>query len=144
MSQKAEKKYGKQNDTSQIDLTTTSRTHDSRGSSDEESGDDESEDERDLENTSKLQDDTAEQDDLLVLKKRHVNFDSGPPLIEVSFKAQSTFKSEILVECELQPDHILTMTFFYLGRPGSKREKAKETEDQNCCGQKNTEQKCED
>lgn len=94
MSQKAEKKYGKQDDTSQIDLDTTNRIHESRGSSDEESGEDESEDERDLENTSKLQDDTAEQDDLLVLKKRHVNFDSGPPLIEVSFKTQSTLKSE--------------------------------------------------
>lgn len=51
-----------------------------------ESGDDESEDERDLEETSKLEDDTAEQDDLLVLKKRHVNFDPDPPSIEVSFK----------------------------------------------------------
>lgn len=86
MSQKAEKKYGKQDDTSQIDFRTTNRTQESRVSSDVESGDDESEDERDLEETSKLEDDTAEQDDLLVLKKRHVNFDPDPPSIEVSFK----------------------------------------------------------
>ena len=71
---------------SQIDLGTTNQTQESRDSSDDESGDDESEDERDLEDTSKLQDDTAEQDDLLMLKKRHVNFDPGPPSIEVSLK----------------------------------------------------------
>jgi len=79
---KAEKKYGKQNDSSQIDLATSNRTQESSGSSDEGSGDEESEDERDLVNTSKLRDDTAEQDDLLFLKKRHVNFDPGPPSIE--------------------------------------------------------------
>jgi len=64
----------------------TNRIEETRVSSDEESGDDESESETDLENISKLQDDTAEQDDLLVLKKCHVNFDPGPPPIEVSFK----------------------------------------------------------
>lgn len=112
-SQKAEKKYGKQDDTSQIDLTTTNRTEESSDSSAEGSGDEESEDERDLINTSKLQDDTAEQDELLVLKKRHVDFDPGPPSIKVSLKTLSTLKSGILVECELQSDNILTRTFFF-------------------------------
>ncbi|KAL9969468.1 hypothetical protein ACROYT_G021688 [Oculina patagonica] len=80
---KAEKKYGKQDDASQIDVVSAiTRTQESSGSSDEESGDNESNDERDLGGTSKVEDDTAEQDDLLVLKKRHVNFDPGPPPTE--------------------------------------------------------------
>ena len=33
--------------------------------------------------SAKEEDDTAEQDDLLVLKKRHINFDPVPPLEEV-------------------------------------------------------------
>ena len=53
------------------------------GSSDEETRDEESNDARDLGNSAKMIDVSAPQDDLLVLKKRHINFDPGPPLKEV-------------------------------------------------------------
>ena len=87
LSKKAEKKYGKQGDLSQIDVDSMkNRTNESSGSSDEESGDNESNDDRDLERSSKVEDDTTEQDDLLVLKTRHVNFDPGPSPREVSLK----------------------------------------------------------
>ncbi|KAJ7394229.1 ATPdependent RNA helicase [Desmophyllum pertusum] len=80
---KAEKKYGKPDEPSQIDVTKLiNQTQESSGSSDEETGDNESNDEGDLGKTSKEEDDTAEQDDLLVLKKRHVDFDLGPPSME--------------------------------------------------------------
>ena len=52
--------------------------HRSDGASDEDSGDKESEDERDLGPASEEEEHTVEQDDLLVLKKRHVDFDPNP------------------------------------------------------------------
>lgn len=79
---KAEKRYGKQDD-SQIDLIgPSSRLEENSGSSDEETRDEESNDARDLGNSAKMIDVSAPQDDLLVLKKRHIDFDPGPPLKE--------------------------------------------------------------
>lgn len=79
---KAEKRYGKQDD-SQIDVIgPSSRLEENSGSSDEETRDEESNDARDLGNSAKMIDVSAPQDDLLVLKKRHIDFDPGPPLKE--------------------------------------------------------------
>lgn len=79
---KAEKRYGKQDD-SQIDVIgPSSRLEENSGSSDEETRDEESNDSRDLGNSAKIIDVSAPQDDLLVLKKRHIDFDPGPPLKE--------------------------------------------------------------
>nr|XP_058952989.1 probable ATP-dependent RNA helicase DDX10 [Pocillopora verrucosa] len=79
---KAEKRYGKQDD-SQIDVIgLSSRLEENSGSSDEETRDEESNDARDLGNSAKMIDVSAPQDDLLVLKKRHIDFDPGPPLKE--------------------------------------------------------------
>lgn len=79
---KAEKRYGKQDD-SQIDVIgPSSRLEENSGSSDEETRDEESNDARDLGNSVKMIDVSAPQDDLLVLKKRHIDFDPGPPLKE--------------------------------------------------------------
>lgn len=79
---KAEKRYGKQDD-SQIDVIgLSSRLEENSGSSDEETRDEESNDARDLGNSAKMINVSAPQDDLLVLKKRHIDFDPGPPLKE--------------------------------------------------------------
>lgn len=79
---KAEKRYGKQDD-SQIDVIgPRSRLEENSGSSDEETRDEESNDARDLGNSAKMINVSAPQDDLLVLKKRHIDFDPGPPLKE--------------------------------------------------------------
>lgn len=79
---KAEKRYGKQDD-SQIDVIgLSSRLEENSGSSDEETKDEESNDARDLGNSAKMINVSAPQDDLLVLKKRHIDFDPGPPLKE--------------------------------------------------------------
>lgn len=79
---KAEKRYGKQDD-SQIDVIgPSSRLEENSGSSDEETRDEESNDARDLGNSAKMINVSAPQDDLLVLKKRHIDFDPGPPLKE--------------------------------------------------------------
>lgn len=79
---KAEKRYGKQDD-SQIDVIgPSSRLEENSGSSDEETRDEESYDARDLGNSAKMINVSAPQDDLLVLKKRHIDFDPGPPLKE--------------------------------------------------------------
>ena len=56
------------------------------GSSDRETGDEESDDEGDPRNSAKVVNVTTPQDDLLVLKKRHFDFDLAPPLIEVSLE----------------------------------------------------------
>lgn len=79
---KAEKRYGKQDD-SQIDVIgPSSRLEENSGSSDEETRDEESNDTSDLGNSAKMINVSAPQDDLLVLKKRHIDFDPGPPLKE--------------------------------------------------------------
>lgn len=79
---KAEKRYGKQDD-SQIDVIgPSSRLEENSGSSDEETRDEESNNEKDLGNSAKMINVSAPQDDLLVLKKRHIDFDPGPPLKE--------------------------------------------------------------
>lgn len=79
---KAEKRYGKQGD-SKIDVTdSSSRLEQNNGSSDRETGDEESDDEGDPRNSAKVVNVTTPQDDLLVLKKRHFDFDLAPPLIE--------------------------------------------------------------
>ena len=81
--QKAEKRYGKLGD-SQIDVIgPSSRLEENSGSSDEETRDEESNEERDLGSSAKMTNVSAPQDDLLVLKKRHIDFDPGPPLKEV-------------------------------------------------------------
>jgi len=99
---KAEKKYGKVDDTSQIDVSKISGARQSDGSSDEESGDKEIEDRRDLGPTSDDEEDTAEQDDLLVLKKRHVDFEPGPLPNEVDYKADNLFKTVYSVRWTLR------------------------------------------
>lgn len=79
---KAEKRYGKLGD-SQIDVIgPSSRLEENSGSSDEETRDEESNEERDLGSSAKMTNVSAPQDDLLVLKKRHIDFDPGPPLKE--------------------------------------------------------------
>ncbi|XP_073227769.1 probable ATP-dependent RNA helicase DDX10 [Porites lutea] len=78
---KAEKRYGKINHTSPSDSTKTNASQLFDNNSDDETGDEKSGDERDLGNTSEeegKETDNSEQDELLVLKKRHVNFDPGP------------------------------------------------------------------
>lgn len=102
ISQKAEKKYGKLDDTSQIDVSKISGARQSDGSSDEESGDKEIEDRRDLGPTSEDEEDTAEQDDLLVLKKRHVDFEPSPLPNEVDYKADNLFKTVYSVRWALR------------------------------------------
>ena len=79
--QKAEKRYGKINHTSPSDSTKTNASQLFDNNSDDETGDEKSGDERDLGNTSEeegKETGNSEQDELLVLKKRHVNFDPGP------------------------------------------------------------------
>ena len=66
-----------------FDLSKTTGGQPSDHSSDEETGDKET-NERDLDPASEEEEDTADQDDLLVLKKRHVNFDPGALPNEVS------------------------------------------------------------
>ena len=79
--QKAEKRYGKINHTSPSDSIKTNASQLFDNNSDDDTGDEKSGDERDLGNTSEEEEketDNDEQDDLLVLKKRHVNFDPDP------------------------------------------------------------------
>ena len=79
--QKAEKRYGKINHTSPSDSIKTNASQLFDNNSDDDTGDEKSGDERDLGNTSEEEEketDNSEQDDLLILKKRHVNFDPGP------------------------------------------------------------------
>ena len=79
--QKAEKRYGKINHTSPSDSTKTDASQLFDNNNDYETDDEKSGDETDLGNTSEeegKETDNSEQDDLLVLKKRHVNFDPGP------------------------------------------------------------------
>lgn len=74
--QKAEKRCGKINHTSPSDSIKTNASQLFDNNSDDETGDD-----RDLGNSSEeegKETDNSEQDELLVLKKRHVNFDPGP------------------------------------------------------------------
>ena len=86
--QKAEKRYGKINHTSPSDSIKTNASQLFDKNSDDDTGDEKSGDERDLGNTSEEEEketDNSEQDDLLVLKKRHVNFDPGPLANQVLF-----------------------------------------------------------
>lgn len=94
--QKAEKKYGKPNEKSQTDFEKIALGHQSDGGSDKESGDKKSEDEKDLGPASEEEEHTIEQDDLLVLKKRHVDFDPNPLPDEVDWKLSKRF-SVILI-----------------------------------------------
>ena len=72
--------------------------HQSDDGSDEETGDKESEDERDLGLASEEEEHSADEDDLLVLKKRHVDFDPNPLPDEVVANCQN-WSGVILIVC---------------------------------------------